>query len=549
MDRSNVSSDEEGCASVSGLRSDAGSNDFLSVDGEDSSVVSRATLSCEERSSPREDASHGAIFKAATSVRAKLGPGISAGHPDRVDCSNVSSEEEGCLSVSGLGSDAEPHDFLSVDGEDNDESLGPTGSSQGSLSPDSATGNRRKVRSRAAPAVGGHWRETTRWPIPSWFHTQSLDLALRQATNVAGRYRGRGVLIQVGEECHSKHYGTPRRFFCSHCTAPRLTLRNRTELPSQLFFDVRATHPANFRCASPDFVEWLMGFPRGWTAAAALPREALLTHPVFQLQAELRASGSRLRKVLSLFSGCGGLDFGTSPWFQVVAYCEKDPDACDVLDSRMSDGSLARATILRDAQLVKLSDVPDGIEGIVLGSPCTDFSIAKGPKRKGIFGEESSLIMELFRLCDLITNVCFVFFENVDGICALPSSWEKLLGEFLRRGFVMQWVTLCATAVGSPQRRRRFFLLARRGRSLQEPVATLPGKQSISLVSPQFECFASQCGPSFNPPGLAAALEHCLLPIEEYARVSARLLMLGSAVVPLQGALALCFLSALPAPP
>ena len=157
--------------------------------------------------------------------------------------------------------------------------------------------------------------------------------------------------------------------------------------------------------------------------------------------------------MLSLFSGCGGLDFGTSPWFQVVAYCGKDPDACDVLDSRMSDGSLAQATILRDARLVKLSDVPDGIEGIVLGSPCTHFSVAKG-KRKGIFGVESSLLMELFRLCDLMGNVSFVYFENVKGICSLPSSSGKFLEEFLRRGLVLQWVTICATALGCPQRRR-----------------------------------------------------------------------------------------------
>ena len=123
-----------------------------------------------------------------------------------------------------------------------------------------------------------------------------------------------------------------------------------------------------------------MGLPRGWTAASPIPRETLAMHPVHELQMKMRAAGVRRRKVLSLFSGCGGLDFGTSPWFQVVAYCEKDSNAANVIASRISDGSLDRATILPDVKLIQSADMLRDAQGIALGSPRTDFSVAKGPQ-------------------------------------------------------------------------------------------------------------------------------------------------------------------------
>ena len=49
------------------------------------------------------------------------------------------------------------------------------------------------------------------------------------------------------------------------------------------------------------------------------------------------------RRSLSLFTGCGALDYAL-PWCSPVAYCERDPDAAAVLRARMLDGCLTSST-------------------------------------------------------------------------------------------------------------------------------------------------------------------------------------------------------------
>ena len=46
-----------------------------------------------------------------------------------------------------------------------------------------------------------------------------------------------------------------------------------------------------------------------------------------------------MKRRLSLFTGCGALDYAL-PWCSPVAYCERDPDAAAVLRARMLDGCL-----------------------------------------------------------------------------------------------------------------------------------------------------------------------------------------------------------------
>ena len=51
-----------------------------------------------------------------------------------------------------------------------------------------------------------------------------------------------------------------------------------------------------------------MGLPSGWTAAAPLPAAEIKAHPISQWPVRKR------QKTLSLFSGCGALDFALSRW-------------------------------------------------------------------------------------------------------------------------------------------------------------------------------------------------------------------------------------------
>ena len=99
------------------------------------------------------------------------------------------------------------------------------------------------------------------------------------------------------------------------------------------------------------------------------------------------------------------------------------------------------------------------------------------------------------------------------------------------RGFDdIQWCTLAAFHVGSPQSRRRWFALARRGPAALSPPRPL--RQDGRIAG-----FARQSGIHFN--GGRPPPERWLLPLEQYDSVKNRLDMLGNGVIPLQAQLAI----------
>ena len=78
------------------------------------------------------------------------------------------------------------------------------------------------------------------------------------------------------------------------------------------------------------------------------------------------------------------------------------------------------------------------------------------------------LVWEVLRIAGE-ADVNMIFFDNVDAFRFMTEFWEAVLRDLLKLGFVTTWVSLSATHTGSPQRRRRVFLLARRGPGLETP--------------------------------------------------------------------------------
>ena len=139
-----------------------------------------------------------------------------------------------------------------------------------------------------------------------------------------------------------------------------------------------------------------MGLPWGWTALKPLGRAALEAN-----QKDLSggapgvlAGAPRDFRALSLFSGCGALDY-VLPWCVPVCYCEKDPAAISLLRARMADKSLPEAPVIHDVREVTRRSIAGPIDVLVAGFPCVDLSLA-GAKR-GLEGTESILVWELFR--------------------------------------------------------------------------------------------------------------------------------------------------------
>ncbi len=380
-----------------------------------------------------------------------------------------------------------------------------------------------------------HAGEFIALPKPSLSKCPGLHMVVRSVVEtwqVPRRARCSAPLVPCGEDVVVQWYGTPRLFPCSQITSPFLTRRNCRELPTILHFDTR--HRAEVGVdewqkrvvASPTVVEWLMGVPRGWTATPPLCQEVLQLHALQASAAGVSAAARRAKQhpTLSLFSGCGALDFGLLSWCRPVAYCESCEAAVGVLKARMSDGTLPVAPVHTDVRNLLAVRLRGKVEGIVMGFPCQDISFAGN--QQGFLGERSSLVFEGLRLADE-TQCAFIFMENVSNLSRMPQVWKPLFDALEGRGFTIMWVILGACHVGSPQRRSRWFALARRDGHKSPP---------LSLQHDRLPTFEAQSGLNFN--GGRPPATKWLVPKKEHSSVADRLDMLGNAVVPLQAHLA-----------
>lgn len=160
-------------------------------------------------------------------------------------------------------------------------------------------------------------------------------------------------------------------------------------------------------------------------------------------------------KVLDLFSGIGGNTLALQGFTNTVAYCEIDPHARAVLESRMSEGLIPAAPIFHDVTTLKGDDVGE-IDMIVGGFPCQDISVAG--KGAGIAeGTRSGLFFQIMRLTDEI-KPRLLFLENVPAI--RTKGLDIVLRELTDRGYDCRWTMLSAAAVGARHKRERWFLLA-----------------------------------------------------------------------------------------
>lgn len=272
------------------------------------------------------------------------------------------------------------------------------------------------------------------------------------------------------------------------------------------------------RCmfVNPEFAEWLMGFPRGWTS------------PVDQVKLPegenaLQTSAKRFR-CASMFAGVGGLDLGARDLFDTIVYYDNDVNCQKVLQSRMKDGVLHVGGVEGDVRgLAKSPTWLRDIEAICAGFPCPD--ISKTGSKLGLSGDRSSLFAEVVKVAAasnckvlLLENVAHIISRNQAAVFFEIIGWLQLIGLKF-----MKWGVVTAGNVGSPQTRARWFLLACRSACdvarVQALAPKLTERNLMELASGPWN--AEHCVP----------MESWM--IERLPRESKeRLCQLGNAVVP-----------------
>jgi DNA (cytosine-5)-methyltransferase 1 len=156
--------------------------------------------------------------------------------------------------------------------------------------------------------------------------------------------------------------------------------------------------------------------------------------------------------VLSLFSGCLGLDLGLeAAGFRAVAYVEKDRDCQRVIAARRP-----HIPIVADVRDVDALKHFAGVECLAGGFPCQDLSYAG--KGAGLDGERSGLWFDMADAVRLL-RPRHVLVENVPALAT--RGLGRVLYDLAEAGYVGSWLSVRAADVGAPHGRERIFVLAR----------------------------------------------------------------------------------------
>ncbi len=178
-------------------------------------------------------------------------------------------------------------------------------------------------------------------------------------------------------------------------------------------------------------------------------------------------------RVLSLFSGGGGLDLGLeTAGAQVAAMCEIDPHAASVLRHHWPD-----TPVHDDVTTLNPEDFRGRIDLVAGGSPCQDLSVAG--RRGGLDGARSGLFWHQCRIADSV-HAKWVLWENVAGALSsndgadfaavlwgltgalpdVPDGGWRTAGVVVGPKRTAVWRMLDARWFGVAQRRRRVFVVA-----------------------------------------------------------------------------------------
>ncbi len=193
---------------------------------------------------------------------------------------------------------------------------------------------------------------------------------------------------------------------------------------------------------------------------------------------------SKERKVISLFSGAGGMDIGfKQAGFEIAVAVEQDSSCCNTLrlncpELKVIEGDVSKTTTKDILNAAKLKALEAAL--VIGGPPCQSFSLAG--KRMGMNDDRGKLILEFSRVVHEALPKAFVM-ENVKGML----NWEKgkaidaVLNEFKEpvkyKGkeyhYDVSYKVLNSSSYGVPQHRERLFIIGNRvGKTFEFPEPT-----------------------------------------------------------------------------
>jgi DNA (cytosine-5)-methyltransferase 1 len=162
--------------------------------------------------------------------------------------------------------------------------------------------------------------------------------------------------------------------------------------------------------------------------------------------------------VVSLFSGCGGLDLGfKKTGFDILWANDIDKDSVATYKKNIDD-----VIILGDIKKLNKENVPKNADVLLGGFPCQGFSIANN--NRNIKDERNFLYKEMLETI-VTSRPKFFVAENVKGILSLGGGKviDMIIKDFKSIGYSVEKPFLINCAYyGVPQFRERVFIIGNR---------------------------------------------------------------------------------------
>jgi DNA (cytosine-5)-methyltransferase 1 len=189
------------------------------------------------------------------------------------------------------------------------------------------------------------------------------------------------------------------------------------------------------------------------------------------IETQKRQTGSQLElalpryKIVSLFSGCGGMDLGflggfsflgvdyPARPFEIVWANDLNASACRTYAANIGPHIVA-------GNIWELIDqIPTTAEVVIGGFPCQDISI-NNAHGKGIAGARSGLYRAMVRVVERVQPKVFVA-ENVGGLLHRRNeeSLRQVLSDFSALGYSLSYKLYHAADYGVPQTRDRVMIV------------------------------------------------------------------------------------------
>lgn len=182
--------------------------------------------------------------------------------------------------------------------------------------------------------------------------------------------------------------------------------------------------------------------------------------------------------VISLFSGCGGMDLGfmgdfdflgkhyKKTGFNIIWANEINSAACKTYKRNLGD------YIIEGDISKEIDNLPDTADFVIGGFPCQDISI--NDKMLGVNGQRSSLYTYIVEALKRVRPKVFIA-ENVGGLLLKQNEYSlnKILEDFNSLGYNLNYQLYHAEDYGVPQTRERVIFVGTR-KDLPEFISPKP---------------------------------------------------------------------------